>query len=94
MDKRLHGFFDEDDCYRYKSLAAFQRDWTSSTEAAVVWRELENSCASMQEFTHKKNNLTIGLTNGFRWCILFLTIPSEGGRCHDTTWTHFKDSSY
>lgn len=39
MDERLRGFFDEDDCYRHKSLAAFQRDWTSSTEAAVLWRE-------------------------------------------------------
>lgn len=40
MDKRLHGFFDEDNCYRHKSLAAFRRDWTSSTEAAVLGRDM------------------------------------------------------
>lgn len=39
-DRRLYALLDEDDalCYRHKGVTAFQRDWTSVTEAAALWR--------------------------------------------------------
>lgn len=37
-DRRLKELAEDTLCYRHKSVAAFNRDWTSSTEAAALWR--------------------------------------------------------
>lgn len=46
MDKRLQELIDGGDCYRHKSLAVFRRDWTSATEAAVLWSEQSGKIAA------------------------------------------------
>ena len=39
-DRHLKAYLDEyTPFYRHKGVAAFNRDWTSTTEAAVLWRE-------------------------------------------------------
>lgn len=37
-DNRLRALVDDACCWRYKGATAFNRDWTSVTEAAALWR--------------------------------------------------------